>query len=68
MSWLNARAAPAAASLWTPGALRLGAGWSQAVVIGVPGEESESYVGSLARERIFPVRYDTESLPFPWWA
>lgn len=40
-------------------------GWRQTVVVGVPGEESETFVGGLPQDRILPLRFDRGPLPFP---
>lgn len=40
-------------------------GWRQAVVVGVPGDETETNVGGLPPDRIRPLRFDRGPLPYP---
>lgn len=40
-------------------------GWEQAAAIGVPAADAEPAVGGLAANRIHPLRFESESLPFP---
>ena len=39
--------------------------WEQHVVVGVPAEDPQPEVGGLPPERIHPLRFETEELPFP---
>jgi glycosyltransferase involved in cell wall biosynthesis len=41
------------------------AGWSQVAVVGVPADESETFIGGLPRERIRPLMFGTDELNFP---
>jgi len=40
-------------------------GWDQRVVVGVPADDPTPNVGDLPTEHIHPLRFETESLPFP---
>ncbi len=40
-------------------------GWDQHVVVGVPDDNSEPQVGDLSPDRIHPLRFGGEDLPFP---
>jgi len=40
-------------------------GWSQVAVVGAPGDETETYVGGLPRDRVRPLHFDCGDLDFP---
>lgn len=41
------------------------AGWEQRVVVGVPSNQGRPSVGGLPASRVFPVYFESETLPFP---
>lgn len=41
-----------------------GAGWQQAAVVGVPAGEPDPVVGGLPHDRVRPLRFETDELPF----
>jgi glycosyltransferase involved in cell wall biosynthesis len=41
------------------------AGWQQTVVVGTPSDDSHPDVAGLPHDRVFPLRFGDEPLPFP---